>query len=38
MLDQNFSHTYIANDLNLNRLSVRYIANKIKNNQSLKYE
>ncbi len=38
MLDQNFSHTYIANELNLNRLSVRYIANKIKNNQSLKYE
>lgn len=38
MLDLNMSHSKIANELNLNRLAVRYISNKIKNNQPLKYE
>lgn len=38
MMDKGFSQSRIARELGLNRLSVRYVYNKIKNGEALKYE
>jgi len=38
LMKQGYSQSYIAKALNLNRTSVRYLYNKIANNEPLKYE